>query len=293
MSPKTNPKCPACGAGSWKVGFSQSKRRVYKCSSCGKKFNERAGTPFHGLHFPDGDALMGAILYAKYPLSSYDVAEIMGFNGVEVSHATICGWQPRFARYIRTIAKKYKIKFSRVWHVDEKFVPHKRVPSKRKRRGKRKWLYQISIVDSKGKVIASYLAPERSTKAIRKALKRAKVEAKFSPDIVVTDDYPAYKRGVKVLGRRTKHVTAHFEGKFIPYGKGVLLLSNNRIERYHSEIAPKIRSMRGVKNRRKGDSFFQFYRCVHNFLRRDTLPALLSKFKIKPTWNGLAKLFYP
>jgi len=123
MSPRTNPKCPACGARSWKVGFSQSKRRVYRCSSCGKKFNERAGTPFHGLHFPDGDALMGAPLYAKYPLSSYDVAEIMLFNGVKVLHATICEWQPRFARYVRTITKKYEVKFSRVWHVDEKFVP--------------------------------------------------------------------------------------------------------------------------------------------------------------------------
>lgn len=104
-----NPKCTACGAGSWKVGFSQSKRRVYKCKdkSCGKKFNKRAGMPFHGLHFPDGAALMGTLLYAKYPLSSYDVSEILLFNGVEVSHTTICGWQPCFARYVRTIAKKY------------------------------------------------------------------------------------------------------------------------------------------------------------------------------------------
>jgi len=141
----------------------------------------------------DGDALIGVLLYAKYPLSSYDVAEIMLFNVIEISHA---------------------------------------------------------------KVVASYLAPELSTKAIKKALKRAKVEANFSPDIVVNDDYPAYDRGVKILGRRTKHIHAHFEGKFISYGKSVILLSNNKIERYHSRIAPKIRSMRGVKNLEKEDSFF-------------------------------------
>jgi|GEM_PF-6196637 len=57
---------------------------------------------------------MSVILYAKYPLSSYDVAEIMLFNGIEISHATICEWQSRFARYVRTISKKYKIKFSKV-----------------------------------------------------------------------------------------------------------------------------------------------------------------------------------
>ncbi|MGQ9788202.1 MAG: hypothetical protein ACUVQM_02660 [Candidatus Hadarchaeaceae archaeon] len=49
--------------------------------------------------------MMEAILYAKYLLSSYDVAEIMLSNGFEVSHATICEWQRRFARYFRTIAE--------------------------------------------------------------------------------------------------------------------------------------------------------------------------------------------
>gem|GEM_PF-6827177 len=105
------------------------------------------------------------------------------------------------------------------------------------------------------KFIASYLAPERSTEAIKKTLKRAKVEANFSPDIVLSDDYPAYDRGIKVLGRHTKHIRAHFEGKFIPYGKGVLLLSNNKIEHYHSKIAPKIRSMGASKTWRRGIAF--------------------------------------
>jgi len=149
---------------------------------------------------------------------------------------------------VKKISKRYIIKFSKVWHTDEKFVSHKRVPSERWKRGKRKWAYQITVLDSEGNVVASYLAPERSTDAVKKALKRAKEEAGFSPDIVVTDKYNAYDRGVNVLGRRTRHVRAHFEGKFIPYGKGVVLLSNNKIERYHSEIAPKIRSMRGIKN---------------------------------------------
>ncbi len=80
--------------------------------------------------------------------------------------------------------------------MDEKFTPHKRVPSKRWKRGKRKWAYQIMVLDSKGNVVASYLAPERSTEAVKEALRRAKEEAGFPPDIVVTDKYNAYDRGV-------------------------------------------------------------------------------------------------
>jgi hypothetical protein len=113
--------------------------------------------------------------------------------------------------------------------------------------------------------------------------------AGFSPDFVVSDDCPIYDRDVNVLGRCTRHVRAHFEGKLIPYGKGVVLLSNDRIERCHSEIAPKIRSMRGIKNLGWGDHFFQLYNFLHNFLR---LKRVLSQLGLKPSIKGPTKLFY-
>lgn len=287
-----NPKCPACGAGSWKVGFSRSNHRVYLCKSCGKKFNERAGTPFWHLKKEEKDVLTATLLYVKYPLSTYQVADLLELFGVKVSASSVGRWPQRFGHSAKKIAKRYTIKFSRVWHADEKFVPHKRVPSEKRKRGKREWGYQITVLDSEGNVVASYLAPERSTAAIKKALRRAKEEAGFSPDIIVTDDYGGYDRGVNVLGRRTRHVRAHFEGKLIPYGKGVVPLSNNRIERYHSEIAPKIRSMRGVKNLEKGDQFFQVYNFMHNFFRKGRLKQILGQLGLKPSLDGLTKLFY-
>jgi len=289
-----NPKCPACGSGSNKNGFSRSGRQVYRCKSksCGKKFNDRAGTPFWHLKKDEKEVLVATLLYAKYPLSTYQVAELLELFGIEVSPSSVGRWPPRFGGSMRKIAKLYRIKISRVWHVDEKFVPHERVPSEKYKRGKRKWAYQITVLDSEGNVVASYLAPERSTAAVEKALGRAKEEAGFSPDIVVTDDCPIYDRGVNVLGRHTRHVRAHFEGKLIPYGDGAILISNNRIERYHSEIAPKIRSMRGVKNLEKGDRFFQAYNFIHNFSRKGRLKRILGHLGLKPNLDGLMKLFY-
>jgi transposase-like protein len=267
---------------------------VYKCKSksCGKKFNERAGTPFWHLKKEEKDVLTATLLYAKYPLSTYQVADLLELFGVKVSPSSVGRWPQRFGHSAKKISRRYKVRISKVWHVDEKFVPHKRVPSKRWKRGKRKWAYQITVLDSKNNVVASYLAPERSTEAVKKALRRAKGEAGFSPDIIVTDDCPIYDRGVNVLGRRTRHVRAHFEGKFIPYGKGVVLLSNNRIERYHSEIAPKVRSMRGIKNLERGDHFFQLYNFVHNFFRKGRLKRILGQLGLKPGITGLTKLFY-
>jgi len=286
-----NPKCPACGAGSWKVGFSKTGRRRYKCKSCEKKFDERAGTPYHWLHKPEQACLMATVLYVNYPLSSYQVEEILGLFGIEASARQIERWPKRFGPSVKRILRKYKVRFSKVWHVDEKFVPHDRVPSEKYKRGERKWLYQITVLDSRNNVVASYLAPERNTEAAKEALSRAKEAAGFSPDFVVSDDCPIYDRGVNVLGRRTKHVTAHFEGKLYPYCKGVVLLSNNRIERYHSKLAPKIRSMRGMKNSELGDQFFQLYNFMHNFFRKGRMKRILDQLGLKPSWEGLTKMF--
>ncbi|MGC8817486.1 MAG: DDE-type integrase/transposase/recombinase [Candidatus Hadarchaeum sp.] len=134
--------------------------------------------------------------------------------------------------------------------------------------------------------------PERNTEAAKKALRRAKEAAGFSPDFVVSDDCPIYDRGVNVLGRRPRHVRAHFEGKLTPHGDGVILLSNNRIERYHSKLAPKIRSMRGVKNLERGDRFFQVYNFMRNFFRGGRIRGILDQLGLEPGLDGLVKLFY-
>ena len=105
-------------------------------------------------------------MYVKYPLSTYQVADLLELFGVRVSPSSIGRWPQRFGQSAKKIAKLYRIKFSRIWHIDEKFTPHKRVPSKRWKRGKRKWAYQITVLDSEGNIVASYLAPERSTEAV-------------------------------------------------------------------------------------------------------------------------------
>jgi len=79
----------------------------------------------------------------------------------------------------RKIARYLRSDFQKVWHVDKGSRPIRAYP-KRGKRGERKWAYQITVLDSKGDVVASYLAPKRNIKAIRKLLKRAKEEAGFA-----------------------------------------------------------------------------------------------------------------
>ena len=103
---------------------------------------------------------------------------------------------------------------------------------------------------------------------------RYKSNAEFYPKIVVTDKCHIYDflRGY----RKLKHIRAHFETKLVPYGRGVIAVSQNRIERYHSEIRPKEVRMRGV---------------IHNFLRKhQTLgctPAEFSGVNDGISWNNI------
>ena len=151
------------------------------------------------------------------------------------------------------------------------------------------------MYDSDNNVIASYLSPKRNSAGIRKALKRAREATGERPELVVTDDFNAYDKPVRrVLGKRKrkKHVIAHFEGKWVIHNKKLMILSNNRIERYHSEISPKVRSMRGVKNLEKGDKFFQVYGFFHNFFVKDRIKGILNEMNLEFSLNGLVKFFH-
>ncbi|MFN6991834.1 MAG: hypothetical protein ACK4MM_03815, partial [Fervidobacterium sp.] len=110
--------------------------------------------------------------------------------------------------------------------------------------------------------------------------------------LIVTDGLNAYDKPVKKMLGRRKHVIAHFEEKPIIHNKKLMILSNNKIERYHSEIAPKIRSMRGIKNLEKGDNFFQIYNFIHNFFVKDRIRDILKSNNLEFNWFGLSQFFY-
>ena len=281
--------CPYCRSKYVvKNGFYRYKSNAeqrYRCKSCGKSFTERSKSPFKGMRHSPSVILFAIRLYTEFYLSSNECSILIkDVMNIEVSGRTILNWIQKFAPHFQRISRIYKPKYSDIWYMDEMFI--NRVGS-RKRPGKTGYLF--TVYDENRNVVATFLSSKRDKKSAKRVFKMAVKEAEFYPKIVVTDKCHIYDflRGY----RKLKHVYAHFENKFVPYGKGVVAVSQNRIERYHSEIRPKEVKMRGIKNFECGTRFFQLRGVIHNFLRKhQTLgcaPAKYSGVNDEISWNNI------
>ncbi len=91
--------CPHC------LSTSVSKRklrtslgyRTFYCRDCERRFNERSGSAFNDLQFPNDIVLLALLWRLRYKLGFRDVAELLLQRGIEVSYETIRTWELRFA----------------------------------------------------------------------------------------------------------------------------------------------------------------------------------------------------
>lgn len=145
------------------------------CKACGKRFNEKAGTPFHWLHFSNEDVIVGSLLYANHPFSSYQVAEILTLNGIDVSPSAVRSWVQRLSPHLDEISRHYKVEFIRIRYRDQK-------------RMRRKFIYQIIVRDPNGNVITDFLAPGRITSAVKEIRKRGADKLRILRDVTLRQD---------------------------------------------------------------------------------------------------------
>ena len=156
------------------MGFSKTGRQCYKCKVCGKRFNEKAGTPFYWMHFSNKDVIVGSLLYANYPFSSYQVAEILSSGGTDVSPSAVRSWLLRLSPYLDEISRHYKVEFVRITYMDRE-------------RMRRRFIYQIIIRDPNGKVMADFLAPSRITSAVKEIRRRGTGRIEVRRDVAIAE----------------------------------------------------------------------------------------------------------
>jgi transposase-like protein len=239
---------------------------------------------------PADVVLFGVRLYIEFFLTSEECARlIQDIKNIKVTGRSVLYWVQKLAPYFQKISRLYRPIYSDVWYMDEMFV---NIKGSKKRPGKQGYLF--TIYDEHRQVISTFLSDCRDFNSMIKTLKMAINEAWFYLKIISTDKCKIYDTLRRY--RKTRHVHAHFQTKFIPYEDGVVMINQNRIERYYSEIRPKEVRMRGIKNFECGTRFFQLRGVIHNYLQKHLTLGMTSAQYSGGTsdiyWGNLAEIWY-
>ncbi|GHO97593.1 hypothetical protein KSF_076410 [Reticulibacter mediterranei] len=175
--------------------------RVFHCSTCQRRFNERTNTPFNYLEYPTDLVLLVVLWRLRYKLSLRDVAEICLQRGWAVTHETVRDWEARFAPLIADrLRRKRRGQAGTCWHVDETYV---------KVQGK--WCYLSRAIDHDGNLVDSMLSEKRNMDAAQRFFKQALETVGHAPKQVITDAHGSYPRAIRdILGSEVLHRRSHY-----------------------------------------------------------------------------------
>ena len=196
--------------------------RTFHCRACGRRFNERTGTPFNDLQHPTDVVLLAVLWRLRYKLSFRDVAELLLERGYAVTHETIRDWEFRFAPLLANrLRAKRRGRAGVSWYIDETYV---------KVAGR--WCYLYRAIDREGTLIDSMLSAHRDKHAARRFLRGLLQIAERKPLRITTDAHPAYRKAIRwIVGRKVRHRCNQY--------------LNNWIEQDHRAIKQRYYPMRG------------------------------------------------
>ena len=194
----------------------------FTCQACGRRCNERTGTPFNDLHHPTDIVLLAVLWRLRYTRSFRDVAELLLERGYAVTHETIRDWEFRFAPLLaERLRTKRRGRAGR-------FL----VPRRNRCEGRRTLVLPVSRHRSGGD--ADRFDVERAPRQTRRApLPRGLLQvAERKPLRITTNGHPAYRKAIRwIIGRTVRHRCNQS--------------LNNAIEQDHRAIKQRYYPMRG------------------------------------------------
>lgn len=258
--------CPACGGSNFvKHGFVLGVQR-WKCTSCKRNVTEK--TFFLNYRYRHTiDQIRGAVALLLITNASTRNASMLMklLSGAEISHMTLWRWVQNFKDRLDITSKSFrKVQAGRIWHIDEVFIKVKGSTSKKD------FSYLVIVRDQHGTIISVQVGHRRDAKLIRKALDKARKDAKHKPSMVVSDEFRAYPKAMNKAFPKEhkrdnpKHVNAHFEFKKIQNHGKCYKLSNNCIERTNSFVREWTHGKRGFKSLEAAQRSFEAWSAVHN-----------------------------
>ena len=222
--------------------------RTFYCRDCERRFNERSGSAFNDLQFPNDILLMAVLWRLRYKLGFRDVAELLLQRGFEVSYETIRVWEFRFAPLVsENLRAKRRGIAGPSWYLDETYI-----------KVSGRWRYLYRAIDREGNLLDSMLSEHRDKHAARRFLRRLIDSAGQKPLRMTTDKHPAYTKAIRwIVGRKVLHRHNQY--------------LNNRMEQNHRGIKQRYYPMLGFKQFESASRFCTAFDELRNYLR---VPAL-------------------
>ena len=170
--------------------------RRFRCRTCGRRFNERTGTPFNDLQYPTDLVLLAVQWRLQYKLSFRDVAELLLQRGYEVTHETVRTWEFRFAPLLADQLRAMRRGRAGVsWYIDETYV---------KVAGR--WCYLYRAIDRDGDLLDSHT--QRAPRQARRATLPAAAGRGGRPQAAASPPMPIRRtagRSAGSWGGRVRH----------------------------------------------------------------------------------------
>jgi len=221
--------------------------RTFRCTACGRRFNERSGTPCNDLSVPTDIVFLVVLWRLRYPLSLRHLAEMFLERGFAFSHETVRAWEALVAPLLtEQLRARRRGKAGRKWHADETYVKVHGV-----------WCYLHRAIDSGGNLVDSLLSAHRDMEAARRFFARSLEVVGHAPAKVTTDGHDAYPRAIReTLGGVLVHRCSRY--------------MNNKIEQDHRGIKGRYRPMRGFGSFPSAARFCSAHDEVRDYFRHRT-----------------------
>ncbi|MBB3064527.1 putative transposase [Limibacillus halophilus] len=200
------------------------------------------------------------MMYIRFPLSLWDVEDLLHERGIDISHETVRFWWSRFGPMFAFEIRKRRIQRLRSsrwrWHLDEVFV---------KINGEIHYLWRA--VDHEGEVLESFVTKRRDKKAALKFLRKA-LRKHGRPEVIVTDRLRSYGAALRDIGTAARQVCSRW--------------LNNRAENSHLPFRRRERAMLRFRQMRSLQRFATVHASVYNLFNTGTRPFFSNHFQVEP-----------
>src|ERR1700710_1941265 len=268
-------KCPHCQS-----QHLQNRKRstdlgylMFRCGECGRKSNERTGTPFNFLEFPTDIVFEIVLCRLRYKLSLRSLAEMFLLRGFQFTHEAVRDWEARFAPLLaEQLRRRRKGKIGSRWYVDETYL-----------KVKGKWSYLYRAIDSAGNLVDSLLSANRDMAAAKSVFRGVISVIEKNPLHLTTDGHSSYPRAIhEVLGPKVKHRCSAY--------------LNRRIEQDHRGIKQRYYPMLGFGAFPSAQRFCRAFEEVRQYFRprrkrKQFVSLLAGRQKFLARAEALASLF--